>query len=137
MTWTLTSGKNARRMVTSADGLAASPSSMCLGVTRRSVLAGMGLALLPVFVGCSRVPLETTTLKENCSNPRPPSASLPGSGMWLGASLDWKQDSLPQYTARLGHAPAVAVFSTMFHSRTALWPIVLPSKRSAPAACCC
>lgn len=83
---------------------------MCLGVTRRSVLAGMGLALLPVFVGCSRVPLETTTLKENCSNPRPPSASLPGSGMWLGASLDWKQDSLPQYTARLGHAPAVAVF---------------------------
>lgn len=89
--------------------MAASVSPIPLQITRRSVLTGMGLALLPAVVGCTRQPVETTRLKQTCSNPRRPPTNPPASGMWFGASLDWTKDSLPRYTARLGHAPAVAV----------------------------
>lgn len=115
-------------MVSSAAEMAAGATPTHPPVTRRSVLAGLGLALLPAVAGCSREPLGSTptpaptpTFKATCSNPSPPPADPPRLGVWFGAALDWAKDSIPDYTARLGHAPAVAsVFDTVPFSNLAL-----------------
>lgn len=49
-----------------------------------------------------------------CPNPAAPSAEPPGSGVWLGASIDYDHDSVAQYAKRLGHAPAnLVVFAAL------------------------
>ncbi|PRY36598.1 glycosyl hydrolase family 26 [Geodermatophilus tzadiensis] len=80
-----------------------------VGVTRRLPLLAVAAALL---TGCAVVPQEAAP-PVPC-DPTPAAAVVPGDGVYLGANLDWGSETLAEYAAAAGHAPAVAVSFTGF-----------------------
>src|SRR6476646_4125124 len=92
------------------------------GESRRTRAVGGFLlaACLLVAGGCtlsqgepSDVPRASRTNEEASRQVTPAcgagTALPPRQGAWLGVSIDWSHDTLPDYARRLGHDPAVAV----------------------------
>src|SRR4051794_32033734 len=81
--------------------LVPSKSSLAAAV-RPWVVAVALVAALIALAGC-----EAHKAAVSASSCGTSDAGGPASGALLGVSLDWSQDSIEDYTNRLGHAPAV------------------------------
>ncbi len=80
---------------------------------RRSLLTAVVAVLATALTACAATASRSTATPRDC-RPVPAAELVPTDGVYLGANVDWAQQTLADYADRLGRRPAVAVSFTGF-----------------------